>query len=78
MSKRRSPPRGSMSRMPFLSVEGGFDPERLAPVLEAWPEHQLWDAPNMFFGGAHTVASGPRGVEGAGDPRRGGACAIIG
>ena len=62
----------------FLSVEGGFDPERLAPVLEAWPEHQLWDAPNMFFGGAHTVASGPRGVEGAGDPRRGGACAIIG
>ena len=61
----------------FLSVEGGFDPERIAPVLEAWPDHQVWDAPNMFFGGAHTVASGPRGVEGAGDPRRGGACAII-
>ena len=61
----------------FLSVEGGFDPERIAPVLEAWPDHQLWDAPNMFFGGAHTVASGPRGVEGAGDPRRGGACAIV-
>ena len=61
----------------FLSVEGGFDPERIAPVLEAWPDHQLWDAQNMFFGGAHTAASGPRGVEGAGDPRRGGACAII-
>ena len=61
----------------FLSVEGGFDPERIAPVLEAWPDHQLWDAANMFFGGAHTVASGPRGVEGAGDPRRGGACAIV-
>ena len=61
----------------FLSVEGGFDPERIAPVLEAWPDHQLWEAPNMFFGGAHTVASGPRGVEGAGDPRRGGACAVI-
>ena len=61
----------------FLSVEGGFDPERIAPVLEAWPEHQLWDAANMFFGGAHSVASGPRGVEGAGDPRRGGACAIV-
>ena len=61
----------------FLSVEGGFDPERIAPVLEAWPDHQLWDAPNMFFGGTHTVASGPRGVEGAGDPRRGGACVII-
>ena len=61
----------------FLSVEGGFDPERIAPVLDAWPEHQLWDAPNLFFGGAHTAASGPRGVEGAGDPRRGGACAIV-
>ena len=61
----------------FLSVEGGFDPERIAPVLEAWPDHRLWDAPNMFFGGAHTVAAGPRGVEGAGDSRRGGACAII-
>ena len=37
----------------FLSVEGGFDPERIAPVLAAWPDHQLWDASNMFFGGAH-------------------------
>ena len=61
----------------FLSVEGGFDPERITPVLEAWPDHQLWDAANMFFGGVHTVASGPRGVEGAGDPRRGGACTIV-
>ena len=61
----------------FLSVEGGFDAERIAPVLEAWPDHQVWDAPSMFFGGAHTVASGPRGVEGAGDPRRDGACATV-
>ena len=61
----------------FLSVEGGFDPERIAPVLDAWPQHQVWERSNMFFGGAHTVASGPRGVEGAGDPRRDGACAIV-
>ena len=61
----------------FLSVEGGFDPERIAPVLEAWPEHQVWETANMFFGGAHTVATGPRGVEGAGDARRDGACAIV-
>ena len=61
----------------FLSVEGGFDVERIAPVLEAWPEHQLWEARNMFFGGAHTVASGRRGHEAAGDPRRDGACAIV-
>ena len=61
----------------FLSVEGGFEPERIAPVLEAWPEHQVWETANMFFGGAHTVVSGPRGVGGAGDSRRDGACAII-
>ena len=61
----------------FLSVEGGFDAERLASVLEAWTDHQLWNGRNMFFGGAHTAASGERGVEGAGDPRRDGACAII-
>ena len=61
----------------FLSVEGGFDPDRIAPVLEAWPEHQVWETANMFFGGAHTVAAGPRGVEGAGDSRRDGACAIV-
>ena len=61
----------------FLSVEGGVDAERIGSVLEAWPDHQLWGTANMFFGGAHTVASGPRGVEGAGDPRRDGACAIV-
>ena len=61
----------------FLSVEGGIDTERISAVLEAWPDHHVWDGPNMFFGGAHTVESGERGVEGAGDPRRGGACAII-
>ena len=61
----------------FLSVEGGFDAERIAPVLDDWPEHQLWEARNMFFGGAHTVGCGGRGVQGAGDPRRDGACAIV-
>ena len=61
----------------FLSVEGGFDPERIAPVLRMWPDFQVWDAQNMFFGGAHTVASGERGVEGIGDPRRDGVSAVI-
>lgn len=61
----------------FLSVEGGFDAERIDAVLRLWPESKVWDARNMFFGGAHTVATGERGVEGIGDPRRDGACAII-
>ena len=56
----------------FLSVEGGFDTESLAPLLSAYPRHQLWERSNMFFGGAHTVASTSRGVAAAGDPRRGG------
>ena len=58
----------------LLSVEGGFDVERLEALLDRWPEHQLWPERNMFFGGAHTVMAGPRGVAGAGDTRRGGVC----
>ena len=56
----------------LLSVEGGFDAERIAPLLEAWPEHQVWEQRNMFFGGAHTVRTGPRIADGVGDPRRAG------
>ena len=57
----------------LLSVEGGFDVTRLGPLLEAFPEHHVWDARNMFFGGVHTVIAGHGGgMHGAGDPRRGG------
>lgn len=56
----------------LLSVEGGFDRERIAPLLEAFPRHHLWDEVNVFFGGAHTVRLGPRVADGAGDPRRAG------
>ncbi len=34
--------------------------------------------PNMFFGGVHCVRTGPDGVEGAGDHRRGGVFQIVG
>jgi gamma-glutamyltranspeptidase/glutathione hydrolase len=56
----------------LLSVEGGFDVERITPLLEAFPEHHLWEERNLFFGGAHTVRLGPRGADGMGDPRRAG------
>lgn len=56
----------------LLSVEGGFDQERIAPLLEAWPQHRLWQSRNLFFGGAHTVRSGPGISDGIGDPRRAG------
>jgi len=56
----------------LLSVEGGFDRERIDALLEAFPRHHLWDEVNVFFGGAHTVRLGPRVADGAGDPRRAG------
>jgi gamma-glutamyltranspeptidase / glutathione hydrolase len=60
-----------------LSIEGGFDPRQLAPWLAEWPGHSLWDKRSLFFGGAHTAMRDGRGYWGAGDPRRGGAAAVI-
>lgn len=57
-----------------LDVEPGDDPE---PLQQAFEDHRLWDAPSMFFGGAHGVerrvnADGRLSIEGAGDERRDG------
>lgn len=57
-----------------LDVEPGDDPE---PLQRAFEDHRLWDAPSMFFGGAHGVerrvnADGRLSIEGAGDERRDG------
>jgi gamma-glutamyltranspeptidase / glutathione hydrolase len=60
-----------------LSVEGGFDVERLGPLLAEFPEHEIWPSLNLFFGGAHTVMSGARGFQGAGDPRRDGVARVL-
>lgn len=58
-----------------LSVEHGFDVERLEPVLSRWRDHKVWSQTNMFFGGVHTVIRNARGhTDGSGDPRRGGVC----
>lgn len=60
-----------------LSIEGGFDRERLAPLLARHPEHELWGDLNLFFGGVHAVEQSPDGsLHGMGDPRRGG-CAFV-
>jgi gamma-glutamyltranspeptidase/glutathione hydrolase len=60
----------------LLSVEGGFDVARLGALLDAFPDHHVWDQRNMFFGGAHTVMANAKGVQGAGDPRRGGVSVV--
>ena len=62
----------------LLSVEGGVDPERIRPLLDAYPSHHLWEGRNMFFGGTHCVLAGGSGFEAVGDPRRGGAGLVAG
>ena len=56
----------------LLSIEGGFDVEGLGPLLDAFPDHHLWEERNMFFGGVHTVSATKKAMQGAGDLRRGG------
>lgn len=60
----------------FLNAEPGFGRSALQALFEAYPEHCLWEDLNLFFGGTHSVAGNAAGdaFEGAGDPRRGGAC----
>ena len=62
----------------LLSVEGGIDPERIRPLLEAYPSHHLWGESNMFFGGTHGVLAEGSGFQPMGDPRRGGAGLVAG
>jgi gamma-glutamyltranspeptidase/glutathione hydrolase len=56
----------------LLSIEGGLDGEGLSALLDAFPDHHVWDERNMFFGGVHTVTATKNGMQGAGDSRRGG------
>ncbi|MFO8028446.1 MAG: gamma-glutamyltransferase [Cyclonatronaceae bacterium] len=61
----------------FLSIEHGFDRSALEPVLKAWPDHRIWGASNLFFGGVHSVMDGPDGFHGVGDARRGGVARVV-
>jgi len=61
-----------------LSVEGGYDPERIAQVLKDFPEHTLWQDRNLFFGGTHAVMGDGATFSGVGDPRRGGNATVVG
>ena len=60
-----------------LSIEPGFPADAVRLLTDHWPEHQLWDEPNLFFGGTHTVVYDGHQFTGAGDPRRGGALRIV-
>lgn len=56
----------------LLSLEPPVAADVLAELQARW-QVRLWNAPSVFFGGAHSVARTADGtLAGAGDPRRGG------
>ncbi|RKZ37551.1 MAG: gamma-glutamyltransferase [Gammaproteobacteria bacterium] len=62
----------------LLSMEDGIDLERAGSVLKQFPQHQVWEGCNLFFGGTHAAVSARGDFHGAGDPRRGGVCIKVG
>jgi gamma-glutamyltranspeptidase/glutathione hydrolase len=60
-----------------IGIEPGFAADAVRVLADHWPDHQLWDDLNLFFGGTHTVVYDGRRFAGAGDPRRGGVLRIV-
>jgi gamma-glutamyltranspeptidase/glutathione hydrolase len=56
-----------------LEVEPGLAADVIAALVDAAPVN-VWPAPSLYFGGVHAVVPG---VEGVGDPRRGGAVRVV-
>jgi len=56
-----------------LQVEPGFPEEPMAELVRRFPVN-VWEKQNVYFGGVHTVIPGRESV---GDPRRGGAVAVV-
>lgn len=57
----------------ILQMEPGFEDQAVAAVRKILPVN-LWSQKDVYFGGVHAVVPG---VEGAGDPRRGGAVVYV-
>jgi gamma-glutamyltranspeptidase/glutathione hydrolase len=61
-----------------LQLEGGFDPGAAERLESEGYEVVRWNGRNLYFGGASAVGLGGDGaLEAAGDPRRGGAGAVV-
>jgi gamma-glutamyltranspeptidase / glutathione hydrolase len=61
-----------------LQLEGGTDPVVADRLEAAGYDVVRWNGRNLYFGGAAAVGLGPGGeLEAAGDPRRGGAGAVV-
>lgn len=61
-----------------LQLEGGIDPDVAERLESEGYEVVRWNGRNLYFGGASVVGLGAGGeLEAAGDPRRGGAGAVV-
>jgi gamma-glutamyltranspeptidase/glutathione hydrolase len=61
-----------------LHLEGGVAEQVADELASLGYDVVRWDGHNIFFGGVSAVGVGPRGIEAAGDPRRGGRGSVIG
>lgn len=60
----------------MLYLEAGLPAQR--ELQREFPNHRVFAEPNMFFGGVHVAARGPRGrMRALGDPRRDGAGVLV-
>ncbi len=60
-----------------VDVEGGVPEAAVAALAADGHSLRRWGESNLFFGGVSAAGSGARGLEGAGDPRRGGAAVAV-
>jgi gamma-glutamyltranspeptidase / glutathione hydrolase len=61
-----------------VQAEPGVDEAALARLEEGGVPVARWKRPNLYFGGVQAVARDPQGgLEGGGDPRRGGAVVLV-
>ena len=60
-----------------VDVEGGVPEEAVAALLADGHALRRWGEMNLFFGGVSAAGTGLDGLEGAGDPRRGGAAVAV-
>ncbi len=62
----------------LLNLEPPVPPAALEALTAHWPQIRLWSGLSVFFGGAHSVSRGADGgLDGAGDPRRGGVARFV-
>ncbi len=66
----------ALSELRLPVTDMGF---QLADVLKIFPNTEVWEEKNLFFGGVHSVRfdAGAGRFDGAGDSRRGGVALIV-